>query len=106
MDQPGGDPECLPPDRDVALDLAPHFSPPRRSVNARLLSIVIPLFNEEANVLTLWERLRAVLESLGSPFELLFVEDGSRVRPTSWENCDDLLGRPIGEQMVLTKPTL
>ena len=63
---------------DVAVDLAPHFSQPRRRYKTGLLSVVIPLFNEEENVVALWDRLRAVLESLGSPFEVLFVDDGSR----------------------------
>ena len=63
---------------DVAVELAPHFSHPRRRDATELLSVVIPLFNEEEIVVALWERLRAVLESLRAPFEVLFVDDGSR----------------------------
>ena len=41
------------------------------------VSVVIPLFNEEENVKELYERLRQVLESLGSAYEIIFVDDGS-----------------------------
>ncbi|HEV8316735.1 MAG TPA: glycosyltransferase family 2 protein [Vicinamibacterales bacterium] len=40
-------------------------------------SVVIPLRNEEPNVLPLHEELSPVLVALGSPYELLFVDDGS-----------------------------
>jgi dolichol-phosphate mannosyltransferase len=40
-------------------------------------SVVVPVFNEEANVRELAERLVPVLERAGS-FEILFVDDGSR----------------------------
>lgn len=41
-------------------------------------SVVIPVFNEEANILTLHERLSKVMAGLSSDFELIFVNDGSR----------------------------
>jgi glycosyltransferase involved in cell wall biosynthesis len=41
-------------------------------------SIVVPFHNEEDNVTELYSRLKAVMESVGEPFELLFVDDGSR----------------------------
>jgi glycosyltransferase involved in cell wall biosynthesis len=41
------------------------------------LSIVIPLYNEEENVKELYDRLTAVLERPGRPYELVFVDDGS-----------------------------
>jgi dolichol-phosphate mannosyltransferase len=40
--------------------------------------VVVPLYNEEENVNALWERLRAVLEPIGSLFEVVLVDDGSR----------------------------
>jgi len=40
-------------------------------------SVVVPLRNEELNVLPLHEELSRVLEALGLPYELLFVDDGS-----------------------------
>jgi glycosyltransferase involved in cell wall biosynthesis len=42
------------------------------------LSVVIPVFNEESNVRPLHERLVEVLEGLGRPYEIVFVDDGSR----------------------------
>jgi glycosyltransferase involved in cell wall biosynthesis len=41
------------------------------------LSVIIPLRNEELNVLPLHDELSPVLEGLGSSYELLFVDDGS-----------------------------
>jgi glycosyltransferase involved in cell wall biosynthesis len=40
-------------------------------------SVVIPLFNEEENLRPLHSRLHSVLESLSSPYEIIFVDDGS-----------------------------
>lgn len=42
------------------------------------LTVVVPLFNEHENLPELYRRLVASLEALGEPFELLFVNDGSR----------------------------
>ena len=51
------------------------------------LSIVIPIFNEEENIPTLWERLSKVMaESFvdpGKPWEVIFTDDGSRDRSLS-----------------------
>ena len=44
----------------------------------KLVSIVIPVFNEEGNLPVLYERLSAVLKILATDYELLFVNDGSR----------------------------
>jgi glycosyltransferase involved in cell wall biosynthesis len=44
------------------------------------LSVVIPVYNEEENLPTLWEELRSVLEGLGLQFEVVLVDDGSRDR--------------------------
>ena len=41
-------------------------------------SIVIPVYDEEANLPLLWEELRGVLEGLGLASEVIFVDDGSR----------------------------
>lgn len=42
-----------------------------------MYSVVVPLFNEQQNVMPLYSRLTAVLESLEVTFELLFIDDGS-----------------------------
>ena len=46
----------------------------------RDLSVVIPVYNEEENLLPLWDELRSVLEALRLSFEVVFVDDGSRDR--------------------------
>ncbi len=43
-------------------------------------SIVVPFHNEEENVTALYDRLKDVMEQVGDPFELLFIDDGSRDR--------------------------
>jgi glycosyltransferase involved in cell wall biosynthesis len=45
-----------------------------------MLSIVIPVHNEEPSILPLYDRLTAVLESLSRPYEILFVDDASTDR--------------------------
>ncbi|MEO0623536.1 MAG: glycosyltransferase family 2 protein [Pseudomonadota bacterium] len=47
------------------------------------LSVVVPCFNEEESLPELHSRLTAVCESLGRPYELVLVDDGSRDR--TWE---------------------
>jgi len=42
------------------------------------LSVVVPLYNEEGNVLELHRRIKAALEQSGHPYEIVFVDDGSR----------------------------
>ncbi|PYR73222.1 MAG: glycosyltransferase [Acidobacteria bacterium] len=49
----------------------------RRSHSARQLSIVVPLFNEQATLAELHRRLDAVLLLLGLPSEIVYVDDGS-----------------------------
>jgi undecaprenyl-phosphate 4-deoxy-4-formamido-L-arabinose transferase len=44
------------------------------------VSVVIPVYNEEANLPALLPRLLPVMEGLGRPWEVVFVDDGSRDR--------------------------
>ena len=46
--------------------------------NAVELSVVVPLYNEESNLDTLFERLLLVLEELKTSYEIVCVNDGSR----------------------------
>ncbi|MEJ2684548.1 MAG: glycosyltransferase family 2 protein [Candidatus Sulfobium sp.] len=41
------------------------------------VSVVVPLYNEEENVEELHSRLKAVLDSIGVEYEMIFVDDGS-----------------------------
>lgn len=43
-------------------------------------SIVVPLFNEEEVVTESYKRLKKVMDETGEPYEILFVNDGSRDR--------------------------
>jgi glycosyltransferase involved in cell wall biosynthesis len=44
----------------------------------QLISVTVPVFNEAENLSTLYERLVAVLETQSIPWEVVFVDDGSR----------------------------
>ena len=52
------------------------------------ISVVIPVFNEEDNLLELGERLVGTLTGMGRPFEVILVDDGST--DGSWELLTDL----------------
>lgn len=43
----------------------------------RILSVVIPVHNEESHLLPLYDRLTAVLETIGDLYEVIFVDDYS-----------------------------
>lgn len=42
-----------------------------------MLSIIIPIFNEEENIIPLCKKLLSELETLGLNFEIIFINDGS-----------------------------
>ena len=46
--------------------------------SAQTISIVVPLSNEQENVQSLYARLTDVLNRLRRPYEVIFVDDGSR----------------------------
>ena len=43
-----------------------------------ILSIVVPVYNEEENIHPLFEKIQTVCETIGDTYEVLFVDDGSR----------------------------
>ena len=49
-----------------------------RSTSSVRYSIVVPFYNEEENAAPLYVKLTKVMEGLGEPYELVFVDDGSR----------------------------
>ena len=61
-----------------------HPVPKLRSPNAVVdtdrphITVVVPLFNESESLPELHQRLTAVLTGMGAPYELIFVDDGSR----------------------------
>ncbi|WP_151446505.1 glycosyltransferase [Lacisediminimonas profundi] len=44
------------------------------------ISVVIPVYNEEAGLAKLFDRLYPALDALNTPYEVIFVNDGSRDR--------------------------
>jgi glycosyltransferase involved in cell wall biosynthesis len=58
---------------------------PELSANADLppvISVLIPVYNEEQNIPVLCERVLAAMDGMGKPFEVILVNDGSR--DNSW----------------------
>ena len=41
-------------------------------------SIVVPFYNEQENIPQLYMKLTEVMDSIGEPYELVFVDDGSK----------------------------
>ena len=44
------------------------------------ISVITPIYNEEESIPALYENVHRVLEKLGKPWELIFVDDGSQDR--------------------------
>jgi glycosyltransferase involved in cell wall biosynthesis len=49
-----------------------------RSDATILYSIVVPFFNEQESIPTLYMKLTEVMDSVGEPYEMVFVDDGSK----------------------------
>ena len=64
----------------------------------RLVSIVVPVYNEEEALPLFYAQLRETLEGLGRPWELIFVDDGSDDRTGAL--IDDLSARDRSVQAV------
>ncbi len=74
-------------------------------------SVVLPIYNEEENIGELYRRLTPVMESLGEPYEVIFVDDGSadasaeRVRALHLSDARIKLvrlGRNFGHQAAIS----
>ena len=49
-------------------------------MNAPAISVVIPIYNEDAGLAALFNRLYPALDKLGEAYELILIDDGSRDR--------------------------
>ena len=52
-------------------------APPDQARRRLALSVVVPFYNEEDNVLAMLERLVTALDKIGEPYEVIAVDDGS-----------------------------
>jgi undecaprenyl-phosphate 4-deoxy-4-formamido-L-arabinose transferase len=64
------------------------------------LSVVIPVYNEEAGLAALFARLYLALDALRIPYEVIFVNDGSRDRSVALLK-DQFAARPDVTRVVL-----
>src|SRR5208283_3908853 len=47
------------------------------AADVEMISVVIPVYNEAANLPALWTRLAAVMKQIARPWEVVFIDDGS-----------------------------
>ncbi len=55
------------------MQATPELTPPA-------LSVIVPVYNEEDVLQALFDRLYPALDAMGEPYEIIFVNDGSRDR--------------------------
>lgn len=78
---------------------------------ATVLSVVLPMHNEQENIAPLFARIQPVLERLGVPYEIVCVDDGSR--DATWERLQAAhranpririvrFSRNFGKEMAMT----
>ncbi len=48
--------------------------------SSNMISLVIPVYNEENNIAALMGRLLPVMKGMGAPYEIIFIDDGSTDR--------------------------
>jgi undecaprenyl-phosphate 4-deoxy-4-formamido-L-arabinose transferase len=65
------------------------------------ISIVIPVYNEEANLNALMKRLMPVMKGLGKRFEIILIDDGSR--DNSLEVLKEFAKEPSVKVVELTR---
>lgn len=79
--------------------------------NQTHISIVVPLLNEDGNILVLYNALVPVLEKISADYEIIFVDDGSKdnslqIIDTICQQNNRVLGislsRNFGHQIALT----
>lgn len=87
-----------------------QVSATEETAHAPQLSVVVPVYNEEGNLLHLYERLTGALDAFGRSYELLFIDDGSK--DASFDRLSELhakdervrvvrFARNFGQQMAV-----
>jgi len=51
------------------------------------VSLIVPVLNEQENVRLLYEEITAALKTVQRPYELLFIDDGSR--DATWARLEE-----------------
>ena len=64
----------------VPISLTPRSAVECRPMNTIQLSVIIPVYNEEEGLHTLFNRLYPALDQLNISYEIVFINDGSRDR--------------------------
>src|SRR5437868_9253985 len=64
------------------------------------LSVVVPVYNEEAGLPAFFARLYPALDALAVPYEVVFVNDGSRDRSAAMLR-EQFQKRPVVTRVVL-----
>jgi undecaprenyl-phosphate 4-deoxy-4-formamido-L-arabinose transferase len=59
------------------IETAPEGVPRVAEAPAPAVSLVVPVYNEEGTVAEVYRQSVAALETVGKPFEIIFVDDGS-----------------------------
>jgi undecaprenyl-phosphate 4-deoxy-4-formamido-L-arabinose transferase len=70
------------------------------TASAPTLSVVIPVYDEEAGLQPLFDRLYPALDKLGRSYEVIFVDDGSRDRSAAMLK-DQFLERPDVTRIIV-----
>ena len=65
---------------DMHEIMQPALAEPPARAEGPALSVVVPVYNEEASLQALFDRLYPALEALAVAYEVVFVDDGSRDR--------------------------
>src|SRR5260221_4665386 len=69
---------CEDPGPRARTVIAPVSLPTIRYVTAPRLSVIVLVYNEAESIAPLYEELSGVLEGLDVPYEIVYVDDGSR----------------------------
>src|SRR4051812_1912439 len=75
-----------------------HHQPAQVRGAVMMISVVVPICNELDNIPLLYQQLAAVLPSIGKPWEIVFVDDGST--DGSIQRLRDLAGRDERVKLV------
>jgi polyisoprenyl-phosphate glycosyltransferase len=59
------------------MDRTSELKQDTKGEQAQLVSIILPCFNEEGNIVEIYEKIKTQINTIGYDFELIFIDDGS-----------------------------